>query len=425
MDTFKDAYVIVGYAAHGLYDLKPTPLSGASPGLEINAAALDNLLNGDFLREAPPWATAGLAASVALALAAATLFTISSWSGPLAILPVMGAAYGLLSFTFEAGYLLSLMTIATSALLSALGAGVYKYQSEGRRRRFIASVLSRYVSPKVVKQVLAHPEKLELGGEKKTATLLFSDLDGFTSIAEQSEPRQLVSLLNEYTTLMEETVTSRDGTLDKYIGDAVMAFWGAPVEQAGSARLAILTALECQEKMTAFAARVKGEGGPALGVRIGLNTGQCIIGNMGSKNRFDYTAIGDAVNQAARLEGLNKFYGTTIMASETTWKAAEGAAFGRLLDYVCVKGKKEPIRIYEVMALAGQETRAMTFIRENYESALEALHSRQWKAAVGLTEAILERHADLPSRLIRERAETCARTPPPAAWDGSFTHTSK
>lgn len=425
MEIFNDAYVIVGYSAHGLYDLKPTPLSGSSPGTEINAAALDNFLNGNFLRRAPEWAGIAFSASVALLLAAATLFTVSAWSTAPFVIPVTAGSYGLLSAAFEAGYVLNLMTVVVAAFLSILGAGAYKYHSEGRQRRFISSVLSRYVSPKVVRQVLANPEKLALGGEKKTATLFFSDLEGFTSITEQSDPRRLVSLLNEYTTFMEEVITSRDGTLDKYIGDAVMAFWGAPVAQADNARLAVLAALECQAKMKVFAKRVKDEGGPALGVRIGLNTGPCIIGNMGSKNRFDYTAIGDAVNQAARLESLNKFYKTTVMASAATWEAAGDAAFGRFLDYVCVKGKREPIRIYEVMALGGQENEDMIFLKEHYEKALLALHSRDWEGTLALTHSILERCDDHPSRVIRERAKTCALTPPPDAWDGALTHTSK
>ena len=193
-----------------------------------------------------------------------------------------------------------------------IGASVRRYTTEGKDKRFIAGAFARYVSPKVVKQILADPARLALGGERRDVTLFFSDLQGFTSISEGMSPQELVAFLNEYTTLMADVITGPglDGTIDKYIGDSVMAFWGAPLPQPDHARRGLLAALACQERLRPFCDELVARGGPRLVTRIGLNSGTCVVGNMGSRDRFDYTAIGDTVNQASRLEGINKVYGT-------------------------------------------------------------------------------------------------------------------
>jgi adenylate cyclase len=238
-------------------------------------------------------------------------------------------------------------------------------------------------------------------------------------------PTELVGFLNEYTTLMATVVTGFDGTIDKYIGDSVMAFWGAPVPQPDHARRALLAALTCQERLRPFCDSLVARGGPRLVTRIGINTGVCVVGNMGSRDRFDYTAIGDTVNEASRLEGINKVYGTLVIASDSTWQAAQGAVFGRPLDRVRVKGKAEPVAIHEVMAAAGAETAAQRALAGAYAEALAAYQARQWRRTIDLSRAILLSTDDGPSRVLLERAEAFLAAPPPPDWDGVWTLTSK
>ncbi len=423
--VFRGAYVIVGYTAQGLLDLKPTPLAASAPGFESHVAALDNLLNRDFLSLAPWPVTAALAlAAAALVASAVTLLPVAGAAA--AAIAIAAGAAGALFAAYRAGWLLDLFTVAAAAVLALIGASVHRYQTEGRQRRFIAGAFSRYVSPKVVKQILANPASLALGGARLDATLFFSDLQGFTSISEGMSPQELVGFLNEYTTLMADVVTGLDGTIDKYIGDSVMAFWGAPIPQPDHARRAVLAALTCQERLRPFCDGLVARGGPRLVTRIGLNSGVCVVGNMGSRDRFDYTAIGDTVNQASRLEGINKVYGTLVIASESTWDASQGVAFGRLLDRVRVKGKAEPVAIHEVIALAGSETEAMRALVSAYAEALSAYQAQRWQQTLDLAGAILHvAPDDGPSKVLIERARAFMAEPPAAYWDGVWTLTSK
>lgn len=424
-EVFNDAYVIIGYTAPGLFDLKPTPLSAVSPGMEIHAAALDNLLNARFLREAPLWLTALAALAGALFIAFSVVFINSVyWAGAITSL-TLGALFATSGAFFKSGQWMSLLTLFTSATVSLILAAGYKYQVEGRQRRFIQRAFQHYVSPSVVSQIIKEPERLQLGGEKREITVLFSDLVGFTTLSERLEASALVGILNGYTTLMAETITQRDGTVDKYIGDAVMAFWGAPVEQERHAELACLSALECLARLDRFRAQLAKQGLPEINMRVGLNSGLCVVGNMGSRDRFDYTAIGDAVNQSSRLEGLNKAYNTRILAAEVTYLAAQPVVFGRKIDLLVVKGKEKPTLVYEIMARRGEETGAMVEQAAMYEEAFERYSNRDWSGAVAMCKTLIERYDDLPSKTLLERAEHYMRTPPPPEWDGAFRHTSK
>jgi adenylate cyclase len=422
--AFRDAYVVVGYAAPGLYDLKATPLSSKAPAFEMHAVVLDNLLHGDFLAAAPAAVSAAAAFTAAAVVGAAVLF-LPVWGAAAAVAALGAGLFAATGAAFRAGTLLDLWSVAAAALFALVGTAVYRYQTEGRQRRFLASAFSRYVSPKLVHQLIADPKRLALGGERRELTLFFSDLQGFTSIAETTTPQQLVAFLNEYTTLMAGVVYEYDGTVDKYIGDAVMAFWGAPLPQPDHARRALLAALTCQERLLPFVERLAAAGGPRLVTRIGLNTGECVVGNMGSRDRFDYTAIGDTVNQASRLEGINKVYGTLVLASETAWSAAGGVAYGRLVDRVRVKGKERPVALYEPLAVAGAETPRMRLLKERYEEAFAAYAGRAWERALELTGEILRDGEDGPSRVLAERARAFLAEPPPPAWDGVYTARTK
>lgn len=423
-ESFKDAYVIVGYTAPGLYDLKPTPLSERSPGMEIHAAALDTILSGRFLEEAPRWLVVTAALVGASAMSASVVFIGASVAATVAAASVLALIFIVSGYAFEKGVWLNLVTLETSAILSLIAAATYKYQTEGRQKRFINRAFRYYVSPGVVDEIISNPKMLALGGEKKKITIFFSDLVGFTSISEKLPPADLVSTLNGYTTMMADTITARDGTVDKYIGDAVMAFWGAPVDQVDQAEKACLTALECVEKLKRLRGELMARGLPPVDMRIGLNTGECVVGNMGSRDRFDYTALGDAVNLASRLEGLNNFYGTRILAAEPTWLEARDRVYGRRIDFLKVKGKKIPILVYEIMAEKGKEADVQRRIAEAYEEALDMYMARRWDDAL-LILRILKDLGDKPAAEMLKRVERYRLKPPGEDWDGAHVHTSK
>jgi adenylate cyclase len=424
-DVFKDAYVIVGYSAPGLYDLKPTPLSAVSPGAEVHAAALDNLLNGDFLAPLPRWALTALVFALALAVS----FGVAvSKNTPVSIVPFFAVAlftFVLSIAAFRWAVWVNGFSVFTGVALSFVASGVWKYTVEGRQKRFIQKAMSLYVSPKLVSQIIEDPSMLKLGGAKREISIFFSDLVGFTSLTEKNEAQALVKLLNEYTTLMEEVITSLDGTVDKYIGDAVMAFWGAPVDQPDHAYFACSAALESLRRLDLFRDDLMRRGFPGINMRIGVNTGTAIVGNMGSERRFDYTAIGDPVNEASRLEGINKAYGTRIIVAEPTWAMVSDRMFGRMVDFMKVKGKEIPSRIYEVMAHGGMETQTHRTVKAVYEKAFSAYQSRRWDEAISLAEGLVAEYSDGPSKTLVKRAKGYAANPPPQDWDGSFAHMDK
>lgn len=422
---FRDAYVIIGYTAPGIYDLKPTPMSAVSPGMAAHAALLDTLLNERFLKEAPVWVVALIGFIGAMIVAMAVISVGSPIISGFLVLAVAITLFVVSGEFFKSGLIVNLVTVEVPLALSLVMSAVYRFQFEGKQRRYIKKAFQHYVSPNVVEQMLKEPDKLKLGGEKRYITVFFSDLVGFTSLSEKTEPNELVLVLNEYTTLMAETITERGGTVDKYIGDAVMAFWGAPVDQDEKATKACITALETFTKLKAFSDKLVAQGLTPVDMRIGLNSGYAIVGNMGSADRFDYTALGDTVNQGARLEGLNNAYGTKILAAEATWMEAKEAVFGRKVDYLTVKGKEIPITVYEIMAKRGEETKLQRMIAEKYETAFALYLSRDWEKSAPLFEEILKVTDDGPSKVLLERSRLYLKTPPPDDWNGSFRHTSK
>ncbi|MBI4828335.1 MAG: adenylate/guanylate cyclase domain-containing protein [Nitrospinae bacterium] len=423
-EAFKDAVVIIGYTAPGLYDLKPNPLSAVSPGIEIYAAALDTIESGRHLAVAGAGLVSALSFAGALAAALAALF-VPSWAALVATAAAGGGLYAYTFHAFAGGVWINQVTLLSALALGLLGGAVARYQMEGRQKRAIQRAFSYYVSPKVVAQMLAEPERLTLGGEKRKLTVLFADLEGFTSLSEAMEPRALVAALNEYTTLSADIIMRYDGTLDKYIGDAVMAFWGAPLDQDDQAARALLAALELQRGMVRLRQSLTERGLPPVSARVGVNLGECVVGNMGSAQRFDYTALGDAVNLASRLEGLTRVYGVAILAAEPAWAEARDHVFAREIDYLIVKGKGKPIRVYEIMARKGEETRAQQELAVRYESALAAYRARNWDDALGLCEGLVREYEDGPARVIAGRCRAFRDAPPPPDWDGAFKHTAK
>ncbi|MDE3117489.1 MAG: adenylate/guanylate cyclase domain-containing protein [Nitrospirota bacterium] len=290
---------------------------------------------------------------------------------------------------------------------------VYRVAFEQAEQKVIRGVMARYLSPSVSQWALKDPERLKLGGETRTMTVLFSDLRGFTTLSHKLEPQALVALLNEYMTAMTDIVFRHDGVLDKYIGDAIMAFWNAPMEQPDHATRACHAALDMIARLRELNADWERRGVQRLDLGIGINTGPMVVGNMGSRDRLAYTVMGDAVNVASRLEGLSKEYGTQLVIGEAT-KAEAGQVFAyRFLDVVAVKGRTEPLAVYEVLGRADDLDRTRAAFMASYEQGIALYRSRRWAEAAALFEALhAEAPEDGPSSLYLRRSRALLAAPP-------------
>jgi adenylate cyclase len=420
-EDFRDRWVLVGLTAPGLLDLKASPVSPIYPGVELHATLLDNLIQGDFLKPAPawlPWLWGGaLAAGVALAV----LFT-SGLAAPLLAFVLPGLLHaGVTVALFRAGWW-SDPLLPGVALAAAFGlAAVYSYATEGRQKQVIRRMFAHYMSETVISHLLAHPEKLKLGGERRRVTLFFSDLAGFTGMSEHLEPEAVVALLNEYLSRMTAIILEEMGTVDKFEGDAIMAFWGAPLDQEDQAARACRAALRQQAAMVGLNRRLSQKGLPQLAMRIGLHTGEAIVGNLGSQSRFDYTVIGDAVNLAARLEGLNKFCDTAILASEATVAASGGSLEFMELDRVAVKGRETPVTVFTVLAATEELTPAQAAARQEFAQGLACYRQRGFEEAGRHFAKALEAWPEAASaQVFLKRCRGFQEIPPPPDWDGVF-----
>jgi adenylate cyclase len=350
---FKDAIVIVGTTAPGLYDLIPVPFSeGKMPGMQIHASMLDSVLSGRFMKPAPGWA--GLAALLLCALVAGIgLMRLGVWPG-LALSAATAAAFVVVAvMLFEQGLWLGMIEPASALTLAAFGGVSYQYFVEDREKRRVKRLFSRYVSKDVFDQLMSDPSKAGLGGKRRTMTVLFSDIRGFTTFSEQGEPEAIVQQLNEYFSRMVHVVFEHRGTLDKFVGDAVMALFGAPLDDPDHAEHAMQAALAMLKELEELNRGWAAEGRPTLAIGVGVNTGDMVAGNIGSESIMSYTVIGDAVNLGSRLESLNKQYGTSVIISDATRERLQGRYDIRALGDVVVKGKSQPVAIFEVREVTG------------------------------------------------------------------------
>jgi adenylate cyclase len=306
-----------------------------------------------------------------------------------------------------------------------LGITIYRYVTEEREKKKIRGAFQYYLTASVINEMLKDPTKLKLGGDKKDLSVLFSDIRGFTTISEKMTPEELVHLLNEYLTAMTNVVFHHDGLLDKYMGDAIMAVFGAPLDQPDHALRACRTALDMMGELKKLQIKWSEEGRPVLDIGIGINTGDMVVGNMGSEMRFDYTVMGDSVNLGSRLEGINKEYGTNIIISEYTYDAVKDNLFCRELDAVKVKGKKLPVRIYELLGERTDGEKWSKYVVP-FEEGLAKYKQGLWdEAIVCFMKALEARPTDAASHLYIERCQSLKENPPEGEWDGVFTMTKK
>ena len=354
LDRLAGKVVLVGLTGMGLFEARATPLAPHDPGVMLHATALDNLLTGDHLHRAPPWLDRGATALLVLLLTVGVTFL--PLVGGVLLVVLGGVAVVAWSFgTYQVGLWTDLATPLLGTGMSFAGAMAARYVTEGRERQRIREIFGRYVSPDYVQILVERPESLRLGGERVPLTILFSDIRGFTSISERLPPEKVVAILNRYLDRMSEIVFRNGGTLDKFMGDGLMAFWGAPLPVPDHARKALTAGVEMLEAVDAFAAELQREEGVELDIGVGVHTGEAVVGNIGSLTRkLDYTALGDHVNLASRLESLNKERGTRFLASRAAWEAGGRGFRVRELPPAQVKGKEESIPIVEILGrLAG------------------------------------------------------------------------
>ena len=426
-DTFTDKIVIVGATAIGIYDSRVTPYSSVYPGVEIHATAIDNILHGNFLHRSSGTQLLDVCAIVFFGLLIGIAVPrVRAVQGMFLSLLVLIAFVLINAFIFSRYNLwLNIIYPAITMIMIYLGITVYRYITEEREKKKIRGAFQYYLTASVINEMLKDPTKLKLGGDKKDLTVLFSDIRGFTTISEKLTPEDLVHLLNEYLTAMTNLVFKYDGLLDKYMGDAIMAVYGAPLDQPDHAIRACRTALDMMEELKKLQKKWADEGRPAFDIGIGINSGDMVVGNMGSDMRFDYTVMGDMVNLGSRLEGINKEYGTNIIISEYTYAAIKDALFCRELDSVRVKGKKLPVKIYELLCEkkdAEKWEKAVSLFEEGLSKYKQGL----WDEAMATFRKVLEvRPGDAASKLYIARCEELKKNPPGGAWDGVFIMTRK
>ncbi len=426
-DTFRDKIVLVGATAVGIYDLRVTPFSSAFPGVEIHATIIDNILHEKFLTHSSFIRMIDVCAIIVFGLIMGLLVShLRPISGMVAAL-LMIAAFVAVNFSafFKFNVWLNLVYPLITMMMIYLGITIYHYFKEELERKKIRGAFQYYLTASVINEMLKDPGKLKLGGDRKDLTVLFSDIRGFTTISEKMTSEELVMLLNEYLTAMTNQVFHYDGLLDKYMGDAIMAVFGAPIDQPDHARRACLTALAMMRELHRLQDKWAAEGRPVFDIGVGVNSGEMVVGNMGSAMRFDYTVMGDMVNLGARLEGANKEYGTNIIISEFTYKNVKDIMCCRELDSVRVKGKIMPVRIFELLGEKRDEPDFKSLI-EAFARGLTLYREGKWDDAISAFQNTLKiKHDDFVSTMYIKRCNNLKQHPPAQPWDGVFVMTNK
>ncbi|MEZ0246926.1 MAG: CHASE2 domain-containing protein [Methylophilaceae bacterium] len=426
-EILKDTIVLVGTTAAGLKDLRVTPVQSVYPGVEVHANMIAGILDQDVKQH--PAYTAGadflflLFAGLLLALLLPALSPLWATVVTVTVTSLM-VAFNLYVWQ-ELNQVLPIASLLLLVAVLFVFNMSYGFFIESRGKRQLAGLFGQYVPPELVDEMAKDPEAFSLEGESREMTVLFSDVRGFTNISEGLDPKQLTQLMNEYLTPMTHVIHQHRGTIDKYMGDAIMAFWGAPLHDEQHARHALQTALGMLESLSVLQEQFRAKGWPTINIGIGLNTGPMTVGNMGSEFRMAYTVMGDAVNLGSRLEGLTKEYGVKIIVSEFTRTAVPDFVF-RDLDLVRVKGKDKPVGIYEPICPVGEDNEQIMEELALYGEALALYRAQQWSSAEEKFSILKQRY---PERylydLYTKRIAYFREYPPGAGWDGAFTFKTK
>ncbi|MCS7163822.1 MAG: adenylate/guanylate cyclase domain-containing protein [Thermodesulfovibrio sp.] len=389
-DFFKGKVVFLGLTAAGLFDLKPTPVSSKTPGVFIHATAFENIINKDFLIVAPKFITLSIMLIVSVFISYVFLKQHS-----LKINMIVFVFSGVLLICTEAilfklsiymPFLPSFVCLILSSIISLL----YSYAVEGRERNFIKRTFTQYMDKKIVDYLLAHPEFITPGGQKKTVTVFFADIAGFTPIAEKLSPENTALMLHKVLNSLTEIVISNAGVVDKYIGDCIMAFWGAPLKTDSDEVNACKAAIQCIESLEKINEEFSKNGMPSIKIRIGIHTGEAIVGNIGSDRLFNYTVIGDTVNIASRLESTNKIFNTKIIISKETYSKLPDNFIVRELGDIIVKGKTKPITIFELLGERDKIPPEKFSLVNKYNEGYELYKEKKWNEAKEVFQTILK-----------------------------------
>ncbi len=426
-EWIKDKIFLFGATAIGIYDLRVTPFSENFPGPEIHTNIIDNLLQEDYLLKASTEPTYML---ITLTIIGLALSSLISYLG--AITGMLISAGSLFIVYFYDKIFLFKNGVVTTIVFPLFLIGVlyialtfYKYLTEERKKKELRGTFAKYVSPSVVNEILKDPSNIELGGKKQRMTVMFSDVRGFTTISEKLEPTKLGDILNMYLTPMTRLVFDYKGTLDKYMGDAIMAFWGAPISFPDHAIQACHCALKMMIKLKDLNKQFEALNLPHIDIGIGINTGDMSVGNMGSDIVRSYTVMGDSVNLGSRLEGINKEYGTHIIISEFTYQEVKDHFVCREVDWVRVKGKKLPVKIYELIGEKTADQKLKEKI-EHFKAGFDFYHEKLWDKALEAFNLTLNVDPnDYTSKLYVKRCMDYKVEPPPEDWDGVFEMKTK
>jgi adenylate cyclase len=425
--AFKNKIVLVGSTTIGAHDMRTIPF-GNAPGVEMHANVISNILQGTALIR-PAWFKAfDLLILLALGIVfGVVLPRVSAIVGGIVTLALLIGYIVFNFYLFRAQYYsFTIITPLAEMTTIYFAVTLFRYATEEREKRFIKHSFGHYLSPAIIEQLVNDPSKLKLGGERKVCTAFFSDIQGFSSISEKMDPEKLVPFLNEYLTEMCDIIYKHDGTVDKFEGDAIIAFFGAPIDYPDHAARACRCTVEIQQLMVHLRAGWLKKGLPEIYMRVGLNTGPMVIGNMGSNTRMDYTMMGDSVNLAARLESGGKQYKVYSMISEFTLAAAGDGIAVRELDLIQVVGKVQPVRVYELLGLKGGVDPLKMQVVDLFHQGLKLYRESYWQEAREKFEQALGYDPnDGPSKIFIARCEDFSVDPPGLGWDGVYAMKAK
>lgn len=424
-DELKGKILFVGATALGIYDMRVTPFHKNSPGVELHATVADNIITGRYIRQGGMEALIDMVFIVVMGALAFFLTTRLRLYGAIPATAALLAGYIWFTYhMFDAGQWINMIYPAMSAIVAVLVGGGFRYLVLERDAREMRSMFSSYLSPKLVARLEKDPDAAKIGGDNKEVTVLFTDIKGFTTFSESHPPQEVVSRLNGYLGAMVQVIEQHDGTIDKFIGDGIMAYWGAPLAQPDHAKLAIDCIKAINARMGELRAQWQAEGLEPFTIRGGVQSGEVVAGNVGlAGKKMEYTVIGDTVNQAARLEGTAKYYGVAYLVGEDTYQRTREICRYRELDKIRVVGKQLPVTIYEPLEGLSMLDEATA---RNFEAALAMYRARSWEKAHAAFMAILDIiPGDKPSKIYTERCEYFMHTPPPEGWDGVFNRAEK
>ncbi|HHZ78237.1 MAG TPA: CHASE2 domain-containing protein [Candidatus Lambdaproteobacteria bacterium] len=422
-EMIRGKIVLVGDTSEVSHDIFTSPI-GEVYGIEFLADTITTLMKNAPIR--PASSGSEMLVLLILFICFVLVALIPKYENALFFLIIATyTGFGVFTYVYY-GVAYSMSYSLIACVLSTVTINLYLFMMERKQKGFIKGAFSQYLSPTVIDQIVANPDMLKLGGEKREMTPFFSDIQGFSTISEGLTPEELVQLLNEYLTAMCDIISSHHGTIDKFEGDAIIAFWGAPLDLPNHATVACYATIEMQKRSVELRKMLREQNRPLLYTRMGLNSGPVVVGNMGSAERMDYTMMGDVVNLAARLEGANKFYKTYSMISGSTYELVKDDVDSRQLDIIRVVGKNEPVPVHELLARKNETSSEMSGVVEQYLKGLKLYQDRNFADAVKEFEKVLTIDPDDgPSQTYVKRCAMFIETPPEKDWDGVFTFTEK